>query len=221
MTGVICFLFNPAKSPLAFDQIAKYHDFLFMPYYNRVYRKAIKMLLRNKALAENMKVLDIGTATGGFCAKLSKQVRNLDFVGIDQSPAMTRIAQKKFPKAKFAVGVAESLPFPDRSFDLVSIIDALHYVQDQAKAFSEVHRVLKPNGFLFIYTPSIDQFFSKISLLSGKLLSPTENNIKPLKLFEIKKIAQAHGLEPTAQQLINWFPLFFIKNWLLLLTRHF
>ena len=207
------------KTTLAFDDIAKYHNFLFTFYYNRVYRKTFKLLKKQGVSRNDIRVLDIGCATGSFFCRFKKKIKQLDYFGLDESPAMIKIAQKKFPQAKFSVGLAEKLPFPDRFFDLVVIIDALHYVQDKKSAFSEIARVLRPGGVLFIYTPSIDQFFSKVALLFGKLLSPTEKNIKPLKLSEIEKLAQTNGVKLTSRQLINWFPFFFIKNWLIFLRK--
>jgi ubiquinone/menaquinone biosynthesis C-methylase UbiE len=50
-------------------------------------------------------------------------------------------------------GVAEALPYPDASFDLVLLDNVLEHVRDQAVTLSEVRRVLKPEGILYLVTP--------------------------------------------------------------------
>ena len=50
----------------------------------------------------------------------------------------------------FAVGVAQSLDLPDRSFDVVTSTLAAHHIPDEerAAAFGEMFRVLRPGGAL-------------------------------------------------------------------------
>lgn len=43
-------------------------------------------------------------------------------------------------------GQAESIPFPDQGFDLVTCQQGLQYFKDRLKAIKEMHRVLKPGG---------------------------------------------------------------------------
>lgn len=50
-------------------------------------------------------------------------------------------------------GIAEAIPFPDSSFDLVMLDNVLEHVGDRAKSLSEVRRVLKPGGLLYLVTP--------------------------------------------------------------------
>lgn len=50
-------------------------------------------------------------------------------------------------------GVAESIPYPDSSFDLVMLDNVLEHVGDRAKSLLEVRRVLKPGGLLYLVTP--------------------------------------------------------------------
>ena len=47
---------------------------------------------------------------------------------------------------------AEHLPYPDESFDLVLLFEAIYYVSDAPRFFQEAHRVLRPGGSLLIVT---------------------------------------------------------------------
>ena len=51
---------------------------------------------------------------------------------------------------KLVAGRAEELPFPDDSFDFLSMGYALRHISDLSVAFAEFHRVLKPGGRLCI-----------------------------------------------------------------------
>jgi len=47
---------------------------------------------------------------------------------------------------------AEALPFPEESFDLVLLFEAIYYIQDAGRFFEEARRVLRPRGTLLIVT---------------------------------------------------------------------
>ncbi|PIR93539.1 hypothetical protein COT99_00005 [Candidatus Falkowbacteria bacterium CG10_big_fil_rev_8_21_14_0_10_43_10] len=51
------------------------------------------------------------------------------------------------------IGDIHSLPFPDNSQEAIICIAVLEHVENPFKAFKEMHRVLKPGGYCFIYTP--------------------------------------------------------------------
>ena len=70
-------------------------------------------------------------------------------IGLDPSTGMLREAQKG-PCQHLVRGVGESLPFPDRRFDFLSMGYALRHVPDLKGAFAEYRRVLKPSGIVLL-----------------------------------------------------------------------
>lgn len=94
-------------------------------------------------------VLDLACGTGRIIPKLLE--KKADITGIDVSAEMLKIAQKKFPKAKFLQGNMEQLPFTENSFDLVIAAFAIVHLKSLDKVFGEVYRVLKDNG-IFVLT---------------------------------------------------------------------
>ena len=103
------------------------------------------------------RVLDVGCGTGYLLSVLmSRLPSTTQFSGIDAAPGMIEraIATLNEPQVSLAVGVAESLPYPDGSFDLVVSTTSFDHWADQKRGLSECHRVLRAGGLLVL----VDQF---------------------------------------------------------------
>jgi ubiquinone/menaquinone biosynthesis C-methylase UbiE len=103
------------------------------------------------------RVLDVGCGTGGLAIAAQKWAGpDGQAVGIDPSPEMIqracRNAERARSAAKFETGVAERLPFPDGSFDVVLNRLMLHHLPGDLKprALAEMRRVLKPGGVCLV-----------------------------------------------------------------------
>src|SRR3989338_8796798 len=91
-------------------------------------------------------VLDIGCGTGRVRQVLPT---NLDYTGLDNSPELLEVAQRRYPNNKFIQPDARQLPLPDKFFDAVLLIAVVHHFlnkQDRMKVLSEARRVLKTGG---------------------------------------------------------------------------
>jgi SAM-dependent methyltransferase len=86
-------------------------------------------------------VLDVGTGTGLFAETFFR--RGLTVSGVDVNPAMLAAARGFVPKADFRTGIAEALPFPDKSSDLVFLGLVLHESDDVLKTLEEALRVAR------------------------------------------------------------------------------
>ncbi len=110
---------------------------------------------RNQALLRaglkpGMRVIDVGMGTGLVAKQAAAIIGDPTGVtGVDPSPGMLKNAQ--VPAGVNVVeGRAEQIPFPDNSFDFLSMGYALRHISDLSLAFAEFHRVLKPGGRLCV-----------------------------------------------------------------------
>jgi demethylmenaquinone methyltransferase/2-methoxy-6-polyprenyl-1,4-benzoquinol methylase len=94
------------------------------------------------AIRPGASVLDVAAGTGSITRLL--QDRGASVVSLDQSPQMLAAAVAK--GATGVVATAETLPFADGQFDVVTFGYLLRYVEDVAGAMSELSRVLRPGG---------------------------------------------------------------------------
>lgn len=91
--------------------------------------------------------LDVGAGTGFLTRHLVKDFKKVN--AIDITPAMlAKIPQ--FENLEVQVCQVESLPFPDATFDFVCAYSFLHHLYDPILALTEMIRVMKPNGVLYV-----------------------------------------------------------------------
>lgn len=102
-------------------------------------------------IQQGRRVLDVACGTGILAREVSKRVGSTGHVaGVDPGPGMIAVARQLAPTVEWHEGVAESLPFPDQSFDAVVSQFGLMFFTDRYQALCEVLRVLVPGGRLAI-----------------------------------------------------------------------
>jgi ubiquinone/menaquinone biosynthesis C-methylase UbiE len=112
-------------------------------------------LLDRVSLEPGMRVLDVACGTGIVARIAAERLNGTGAVtGVDMNPAMIDVAARAASEEALAidwhVGKAESLPFADRSFDVVTIQQGLQFFPDQPSALRECLRVLVAGGTLVV-----------------------------------------------------------------------
>jgi demethylmenaquinone methyltransferase/2-methoxy-6-polyprenyl-1,4-benzoquinol methylase len=139
-----------------FDGIAERYDLV-----NRVISLGIDMRWRRRAveallLKKGARVLDIATGTADLAILSARTEPSASVVGLDPSERMLDIGRQKVQRAGFServelrTGDAETLPFPDASFDAVSIAFGIRNVPNRDRALAEMARVTRPGGRVVI-----------------------------------------------------------------------
>ncbi len=89
-------------------------------------------------------MLDLGTGTGSAALAVAERWPQSEVVGVDLSAQMVELARRKIPsdragRVSFERGDASRLPYPDASFDLVTLANMIPF-------FDELARVVRPGG---------------------------------------------------------------------------
>jgi len=99
------------------------------------------------------RIVDLGAATGSAAPLLAKRFRGAHVVAVDVSGDMLRLVKKRrswFARVSAVQADANSLPFADHSVDVVFSNLLLPWIDNPARVFAEIARVLRDNGlFLF------------------------------------------------------------------------
>ena len=134
-----------------YDQINRYSSFGLDGYWRN-------RLIRRLKTTDAQHVLDVACGTGVLSWAIVRKL-HLKVTGLDLSTYMLAEAKKKamcrniasqYPAPVFIEGCAEKLPFPDHTFDAVTIAFGVRNFAHRPAAFNEAWRVLRPDGTLLI-----------------------------------------------------------------------
>lgn len=114
-------------------------------------------LIKIAALRPGERVLDVACGTGVVARLASQRVGDAGTVaGLDVNPGMLAVARSTTSSGtaiEWREGRAESMPFPDESFDAVLCQMGIQFIPDKHTALSEMRRVLASNGRLILNVP--------------------------------------------------------------------
>lgn len=138
-----------------FDQIAPWYDFLnhaLSLNVDRLWRRATTRLAPPDYTAPSP-ILDLCTGTGDLALAYDRAARGqVPIIGADFAPEMLQRAQRKAAargaaeRIRFIQADAQCLPFPDDTFQLVTVSFGLRNVTDLDRGLSEIVRVAQRGG---------------------------------------------------------------------------
>lgn len=171
------------------------------------------------SLPENATVLDAGCGGGSDTHLFSE--KGYQAVGLDLSEGILKAAHEKYPDDHFILGDLRNLPLPEDSFDGVWSRASLLHMEttgDVQKALVEFHRILRPEGLLFVLVRAKTDQQERPVIESNSAVERHFQYFTPEQMqtlvtnagFEIAKIEKipeserrAHG-RPEVQQLEVW-----------------
>lgn len=105
------------------------------------------------APAAGLRWLDVGCGNGAFTERLVARCQPALVDGVDPSDAQIAFARSRIaaPGVTFRQGDAQSLPYPDNSFDIAVMPLVIFFVPDPARGVAEMARVVRPGGQVTAY----------------------------------------------------------------------
>lgn len=143
-------------------------------------RKAVLQALAPRS-AE--RIIDIGSGPGLMAVELAQAVGERGKVcGVDTSESMIAISNARRadrPWLEFRLSDATALPYPAQSFDGAVCVQVLEYVQEIARALSELYRVLRPGGRAVIVDTDWDSivWHGSDSVLMNRVLKAWDEHL--------------------------------------------
>jgi ubiquinone/menaquinone biosynthesis C-methylase UbiE len=169
-------------------------------------------LLDSVGIEEGMKVLDIGTGSGGSVA-IPAAKRGADVVGSDISDVHFDAARTRAKAAGVQVEWVEAdaldLPFDDGSFDRVLSTFGHMFAPDHALAASEMARVVKPDGVIGFCAWTPEGSTGQMFRLSASHMPPPPEGFQPPPLWgnedHVRSLMEPLGFELTFERKMNEF----------------
>lgn len=163
------------------------------------------------------RVLDVATGPGFLAFNFAARVAEV--MGTDITPAMLSRAEvnrvkRDLGNVKFQEGDAESLPFPDASFDVATCGSAFHHFANPVLVLSEMARVVRPGGTVAL-TEIITSEDEKKAAFHNRLENMRDpSHTRSIALSELVAMFEAAGLHdirtrtlPSPRELKEWFAI--------------
>jgi SAM-dependent methyltransferase len=99
-----------------------------------------------------MRLLDVGCATGFFIR--AAQDAGWIASGVEANPFQADFARQAGLDVRNET--IEETTFPEESFDAVTLFEIIEHVKQPMAILRKAHRLLKPGGMVFLYTPNFD-----------------------------------------------------------------
>ena len=185
---------------------ANAYETLFVP---ALFRQWASKVADTAGIHSGQRVLDVACGTGVLAREAGSRVGTTGHVvGLDPNPGMLAVAARLAPDVEWREGVAESLPFADRSFDAVVSQFGLMFFRDRRQALQEMKRVLAAGGRLVVAVwNSLDEtpaYASLVALLEETAGSRAADALRaPFVLGDRKRLgvlASEAGIERVSIQ---------------------
>jgi ubiquinone/menaquinone biosynthesis C-methylase UbiE len=159
------------------------HFGIIAPFYDRtIPLKDPQRMIELIGLPIEGAILDAGGGTG----RVAQAFEHLASQVVVADLSIGMLGQVRQKRGLYPVCTkTESLPFPDRSFERIVMIDALHHVLSQKKTVNELWRVLKSGGRIVIEEPDVRKIPVKFIALFEKIALMRSHFITPPKIIEM------------------------------------
>ena len=151
----------------------------------------IEKLKATRTAAAPIKILDVGCGTGANLELLSEFG---EAEGVDVSSEALSFCRAR-GLAGVKQGAAESLPYEDHSFDLVTGLDVVEHLDDDLAGLTEMRRVLRPGGRTLLFVPAF--------MFLWGVQDDISNHRRRYTMNELKRVVREAGFEIERATFVN------------------
>ena len=132
-------------------------------------RRAAAILDRIERNSPRGSLLDVGCA-GGFFLDAARE-RGWNTKGVEISSFAATFARENLKLDVFE-GEVTNAPFPNASFDVVTMLDVIEHMPDPVASMRRIYDYLKPDGWLYVVTPNFDSLPRRILGANWGIITP-------------------------------------------------
>ena len=174
------------------DRRARTYDEKRFDYFREIQKKLLSSINPTK----QTRLLDLGCGTGWLVRTASELCSGEGrFVGIDASPRMIERAKSNSTAnnaVEFYLGSADTLPFEDNSFDVVTCTNSFHHYPKPIDALLEARRIMRQGGRIYILDVTRDNLFA--GLINRVLTMKEKEHVKFYSTREYIEMFRDAGL---------------------------
>ena len=144
-------------------------------------------LYRRLEISPDANVLDVACGTGEWLEACADQ--NCSVSGVDLSAKAIAVCQERLPQGEFYAQPAETLPFDDDSFDVVTCLGSLEHFVDPASSLKEMARVARADAKIVILVPNKDFLTRRLGLFGGTYQVDAKEVVRTLEEWDALFVA--------------------------------
>jgi ubiquinone/menaquinone biosynthesis C-methylase UbiE len=141
-----------------------------------------RRLFRKLGIKPKANILDVACGTGAWLKVCSDNGCTVS--GVDLSDNAIAACTQSMPQGRFHAQPAETLPFADGEFDLVSCLGSLEHFVDPVSSLREMVRVAKPDSTFVILVPNKDFLTRKLGLFGGTYQVDAKEVVRTLEEWQ-------------------------------------
>jgi SAM-dependent methyltransferase len=180
----------------------------------RLFRqRRARVLSRRLAGVAGKRILDVGCGRGMTLRALGR--RGADVYGTQLSPSAARAAERLIGAGRVFVGELRGAGLPAASFDAVTLWHVLEHVVDPVETLTEVARLLKPNGLVYVEVPNAGGWTAR-TFGRDWLAWDVEHHAWHFTPPTLEAVASRAGLRPagSAYLSLEYSPVTLMQTWL-------
>lgn len=161
-------------------------SYLLQVWHDAAYTNNQRLISYLSTVSPHPKILDLGSYHPDLVKIRFAHLVSPKIYTVDQNPQVVKVCRQA-GYASMVANVEKKLPFPSKSFDIVTANQIIEHLLDVDQFMTEISRVLKPGGQLIISTENLSSWHNIFALTMGwqafsQHLSTKRNIGNPLRL---------------------------------------